>query len=116
MSKIMHTVFGRSLSLVSLTLLGFLLLELLVQFGGSYSSGINARYPELMPIIRAFAIMTWAEVGILWIRKLVQSQINIQDALRRSDDEPMSAAIAYGIHIAQWLARMVIFLKLAEFL
>lgn len=106
--------FGRSGGLIALTLLGFALLELLVQFGGNNSEGLNARWPELYQIVRAFAIMTWCEVLILWIRKLVQPQIDIQASVRKADDSPAAAAVLYGIHTVYWVVRVFVFYRLTD--
>lgn len=108
-----HKFFGRSGGLVALTVLGFVLLELLVQFGGdNASNGINGRWPELYVIIRAFAIMTWCEVLILWIRKLTQPLIDIQASVKKADDDPMAAAVLYGIHTVYWIVRVFVFYAL----
>lgn len=113
MQKLLNVLFGRSGQLVGLTILGFVLLEMLVMFGGNNATeGLNARWPELFVIIRAFAIMTWCEVIILWIRKMTQPKIDIQASISKADDSPIAAAILYGVHTVYWVVRVVVFFAL----
>lgn len=106
----------RSVVFALLTIIGFAATELLVYLGKERISDINSRFPELLMIIRAAAIMTWVEISLFWIRIGLQPQIDVQASAKTAESQPMAAAIVYITHQLTWVIRMVLFLKLCGLL
>lgn len=114
--KAMERLFMRSLVLICMTLMGFVVLELLVWLGRSGYSDINQRFPELLIFMRAATIMTWAEMTLLWIRTTVSPNVDMQAGAIQAASQPMSGAIVYLTNTLLLTVRLVLFLKLCEFL
>lgn len=106
----------RTFILMALTVLAFLVMDTLVMLGHDRVSDINERWPELIQILRAAGIMTWAEMSLMWIRMALAPKTDVQKAATLAMQEPMPAAVVYAVHSLQWLARMVLFLHLCGFL
>jgi hypothetical protein len=88
---------------------------LLITLGRDRFTDFNERWPEVIVILRAAAIMTWAELSLLWIRTALQPKTDVQQAATKALETPMAAAIVYATHSVNWIVRMVIFLKLCSF-
>ena len=114
--SLIRRVAGRTIVLAVLTTMAFVSLDLLVYLGREGISDINSRFPELIAIVRAAAIMAWIEVSILLIRVSLAPRTDVQTAVKVAELEPMSAAIVYAVHTLAWAIRFAFFLKLCEFL
>lgn len=104
----------RSIFLWALTLAGFLLLDVLVEKSRVGDWGIVARYPEFMLLMKAASVLAFIEVSLVWIRIAIQPKVDVQEAYRRSLEEPLSAAIAHFTNLIWWAVRAYLFLRLAE--
>jgi hypothetical protein len=99
-----------------LTVAGFLLLELMVSENRSSPNGFVAMFPELLSMLRAATIMTFGELCVLWIRVVAQPRVDVQEAAIETADHPIANAILYFTHTLSWGLRIIIFLKLCEFI
>lgn len=106
---------ARSLMLLAFTVASFFALEYLVN-QGQLGNNINQRFPEFLIILRALAIYTWIEVSMFWIRVTVESNTDVQAAIKTAETSPLAASIVYFVHALKWLARLLIVMKLADLL
>lgn len=106
----------RTVVLGFLTILGAMLLDVLVMVGREQYSDINDRFPELLVMLRAMTVMTWLEMALMWIRVAVSPRLDIQEAAKKALDEPMAAAVTFGIQTLMWALRLLLMVHLCGFL
>jgi hypothetical protein len=106
----------RSFLFAILTIIGFFLLEVMVNQSRNKPDGFIAMFPELLSMLRAATIMTFVELSILWIRIVSQPRIDVQEAAIDTANDPMANAVLYLTHTLAWGLRTIIFLKLCEFI
>lgn len=103
---------ARSVFLFGLTVVGFALLEMMLQSGIEDRHGIIARYPEFMSMIRAAAIFTFVDMSVFWIRIATQPKMVEQDNVEAAQGSASGAAWIYGIDKLVWAFRVVVFIYL----
>jgi hypothetical protein len=103
----------RSAILLLLTLMAMIALDLLVIAGRERVLDVNERWPEVINILRAGFIMTWAEVGVLWLRTAIAPKVDVQAAMNKAAETSMGAAVVSLVHLAMWGVRLMIFLQLS---
>lgn len=108
-------LYWRTFGLLVLSALAWLGLEALTLFSRDGTTDIAQRFPEMMLIIRAGAIVTWVELTLLWVRTFLQPNIDVQEAAKVAMQDPQGAAWVYVTEKLAWLARMVMFLWLCNF-
>jgi hypothetical protein len=71
-------------------------------------------WPEAMKCLTATAVLSWAEVAILWIRIAIAPNLDVQDAARDALLEPsaVASAIVFAVHQFTWAVRLTAFLLL----
>src|SRR5438093_187816 len=83
----------RSLVLGILLIAAGGILDLLVNLARDHGSDIPDRFPEILIIFRAVAILTWFEMSIFWVRLAISPKLDSQDIAMQASAEPMSAAV-----------------------
>lgn len=106
----------RTFILAALTAVAFMGMDLLVMMGHDRITDINERWPELIQVLRAAGILTWAEMSLMWIRMALAPKTDVQQAANVALQSPTAAAVVYATHSLQWMVRMVFFLRLCGFL
>lgn len=106
--ELMKRMLARSVFLVLLTAIGFAALELLVASGGQDGIGIVERFPELLMMAKAAAVLTFAELIVFWARFATAHKLDVQDVGTLATASPTGAAIVYAVNSAHWLARILI--------
>lgn len=119
---IMKRLAARSFVLIMMTCIGLMLLNWITYLGASQISSINTQIPELIPLLRGALILSWAEMSILWIRTTVQPGVDVQAPAKSvmvtegTGQNAMAASVLYGVHQLGWLARLLVLLKLCDFI
>ncbi len=95
----------RTLGFMVLSVLAFALMERMTVLTG---------WPEVMQGMRAAAILTWAEISVMWIRICMSPQLDVQKAARAALDthNGHASAIVYAVHQVTWCARLAAVLVL----
>jgi hypothetical protein len=106
----------RSFMFLGLTVCGFVALEHMVELSRTRGSDLILKYPELLTVMRAATIMTFAEMTVLWVRIISQPAVDVQAPVPVAQKEPLAAAVVYLTHAVMQVFRVLIFLKLCEFL
>jgi hypothetical protein len=105
----------RSLVLGLLLLTAGAALELLVWLSRSQGYDIAARYPELLVVFRAVAILVWFEMSVFWIRMATQPKVDGQEPATVAMTQPSSAATVYIVQTCAWAFRIYVLLRLCDF-
>jgi len=114
--QVLQRAFLRSLVLGILLLTATGILDTLIDLARFHGSSVPDRYPEILIIFRAVAILTWLELSIFWIRMSTQPGVDIQSAAKKAMQDPIGAAHIYWASKFTWVVRMVILLQLCDFL
>lgn len=100
--------------LALLTIIGFGILEYLIQMTQTNGWDFFVRFPELSIMLRAACFMTFIELTILLIRLTTQPRLDVQAVAVEAQKEPMAAAVVYLTHASIWMFRTFIFMKLCD--
>jgi hypothetical protein len=103
----------RSAMLILLTAIAALGMDALVVLGRSGFADFNQRWPEVINILRAGFIMTWAELSLLWLRTAIAPKVDVQAAMLKAAETSTGAAVVSLVHLMQWALRLVVFLELS---
>lgn len=114
--KITKRIFMRSSIFLFMTVVGFSLLELLIFLARTQGLDLANRFPETLMVLHGVSVMTWLEVVLFWIRIALQPQVDVQAYALRAMEDSKAAAFVYLVHQLSWLARLLILLKLCDFL
>lgn len=106
----------RSFMFLGLTVIGFISLEHMVELSKTRGSDLILKYPELLTVMRAATIMTFAEMTVLWVRIISQPAVDVQAPVPEAQKEPLAASIVYFTHAGMQVFRVIVFLKLCEFI
>lgn len=109
---LLQRMFVRSLFLALLTVVGFGVLDYLVQLGIQDRFGLVQRYPEFLVMMKAAAVLTFVEMSVFWIRFGTSPRLDVQNVAEYARQSANGAAIVYAVNTATWLARVVIMLYL----
>lgn len=95
----------RTAIFAALTIMAFSLMERVTMLTG---------WPEVMQGMRAAAILSWAEISIMWIRIAISPRLDVQYAAQMAHDstDAHAGALVYAVHQATWAARLAAFIVL----
>lgn len=111
-----NRLFIRAGLLAVLTIIGFAVLEYLIQMTKTRGWDFVMRFPEFPTMMRAACFMTFVELTVLLIRLTTQPRIDVQKSAEDAGKEPMAAAVVYLTHSAVWMFRVFVFMKLCDLL
>lgn len=112
-------------SLVMILLLGMAAycLDTFTEMSRRYGYDVAGRYPELLQIFRATAILAWFELSVFWIRLAVapksDEQAAAEDAIGNYEDpgyNQMASAVIYVTYTIKWAFRLWILLTLCDYI
>lgn len=109
---LMQRMFARTVFLALLTVLGFAMLDLMVQSGMEDKFGLVRQFPEFLVMMKAAAVLTFIEMCVFWVRFNTAPRLDVQNVAKDAIHSPTGAAIVYAVNTLQWLARVVIMLYL----
>lgn len=101
----------RSILLGFLTVMGFAVLDRLVDSGIADRFSLVHRFPEFIMMMSAAAKFTFIEMSLYWIRFGTQVR-NEKEALNIANNSPMSAAFVHFTNSLLFIARLAVFLYL----
>lgn len=107
--------FLRSAAMAALLIMASGLLELFIQLARFGGSDIAERFPEILIIFRAVAIMAWLEMSAFWLRMATQPKVDLQFLVHKADGTAMGAAVVYTVNALMWVFRICIFMQLCGF-
>lgn len=116
LGKANNRLFVRAGLLALLTVIGFAVLEYLIQMTQARGWDFVTRFPEFPTMMRAACFMTFIELTVLLIRLTTQPRLDVQKAAETAATEPKAAAVVYLSHSAVWMFRTFIFMKLCDLL
>lgn len=105
----------RSIVLAILLLAAGWALETMVSMAHYGDSNLAQRFPEILIIFRATAILVWFNLSLFWIRLATQPSLGGQEAGRAAMDTPMSAAILFCAQTLKWMFEMALLMQLCGF-
>lgn len=113
--NMMQRALLRSVIMGALFIVAYLILNFLIESARSYGSDWPDRFPELLVILRAVAILTWFEKSIFWIRLAVEPKLDSQAIADATVPDPAAAASVYRTRVFMWAFRIVILMTLCGF-
>lgn len=116
LGKANNRLFIRAGLLGLLTIIGFGVLEYIIQMTQNRGWDFVTRFPEFPTMMRAACFMTFIELTVLLIRLTTQPRLDVQKAAEDASSNPTAAAIVYLSHCAVWMFRTFIFMKLCDLL
>lgn len=106
-------LFIRTMQFAILTVLAIAAQEWMVYLGHEQISDINERFPEIVCVLVAVAVLAWGEISIMWFRVLMAPELDVQKIAKQAADEsPQAAATIYAAKQFVWAVRLAAFLFL----
>jgi hypothetical protein len=102
----------RTFLLAFLTIVGFSVLDYLVQSGRADSFALVHRFPEFITMMDAAAKFTFIDMSLYWIRFGTQVRNDKREALSIANSTPSSAAFVYFTNALSNIFRVCVFLYL----
>jgi hypothetical protein len=115
MGELIKRAFFRSAALALLLITASTILEFLIQMARYHGWDIPDRFPELLIIFRAVAILTWFEMSVFWIRLATSPKIDNQCLADEASRDPMAAAVVYWAKLFAWAFRVAVLMQLCDF-
>jgi len=115
MWSMLKRAFLRSASLAILLIVASSILNIMVEYARYYGWDIPDRFPELLIIFRAVAILTWFELSVFWIRLATSPKIDNQCLADEAARDPMAAAVVYWAKLFSWAFRVTVLMQLCDF-
>lgn len=110
--RMMRRMAMRTAFMALLIYFGFRGLNLMETMGQADRFSLVREYPEFMQIIKAAALYASIELWIFWIRLVISPENDHQRPINLAMESPMAAAVVNATNVAQWFARVCIFIHL----
>lgn len=101
----------RFMLLMAISIVSFLALDILVTYD---RGGFISRFPEVLQMLRASAAIGFLEGVVLMVRVILQPLVDVQHAVKKAEETPISAAIIYTGNQLFILIRVVILLFICD--
>lgn len=104
----------RSVGLFALSLLGFAVVDYLVESGLADNTAMARRFPEFIPMMMAAAKFTLIEMSLFWIRIFTAPKLDVQGVLNgiQTWDNYNAVALVHLTNTLQWAFRVAVFIYL----
>lgn len=106
----------RSVILAVLFVTAGAFLEGLIELARYQGSDIAARFPELLIIFRAVAILAWLEMSIMWLTIATSFKTNGDFIAEGDREKPIRSVGTEAIKVFKWALRLAVLLQLCGFL
>jgi hypothetical protein len=102
----------RTFTLAFLTIVGFFVMDAMIESGMQDRLGLIRRFPDLIPLMVAAAKFTFIEMSLLWIRIAVQPKVDAQFAIAHHELSSRDAVLMHGVNSLVWAFRVGVFIYL----
>ena len=104
----------RSVFLMILFSTGLLVLDTLINSGFGDKYALVRRFPDMIPMMNAAAILTFINMSIFWIRIFTAPKHVVQEAKSVAMTTPSGAAVVVVTDMLGWAVQVAAFLYLSH--